>query len=352
MGLTLDNSARAGRRRRRLGFGVKAIATLFAVLGIGHAAHAQTRPAEPRSGGQLINTIVPTNVREMGQGPAIVLIHGLSAAMDWWDPIVSALAEAHRVVTIDLLGHGGTAAPETGYEVANNAALVRQAMEQFGVTSATIVGHSYGGLVATAIAEQFPEVVERLVIMNTPSAAVNPELAEGVPDMPLVGEILAEIMTDDMVRGLLANTFAPGFVIPDAYVADARRLTFAALQQTQAGGEAYRSAMAIHLRVASLPAQPAVLVIMSELDAVVLPTDAALWGAVPNARVEVIPGIGHSPMIEAPARTAELIAAFVAETQLPVADAAPAAPAPEAGAPAVPLAAPIIVAPPARPPAP
>lgn len=308
---------------------------MLAVLG-GHSnASAQIRPAEPRSGGQLITTIVPTNVRDVGEGPAILLIHGLSAAMDWWDPIVPTLAEAHRVITIDLLGHGGTEAPETGYEIANNATLVRQAMTELGVASATVVGHSLGGLVATALAEQFPEAVERLVIMNTPAAEVSPEMAEGVPDMPLVGQVLAEIMTDDMVRNLLAPTFAPGFVIPDAYVADARQLTFPALQQTQQGGEAYRSAMAIHLRLASLPTQPGVLVIMGELDAIVLPTDAALYATVPNARVEIIPGVGHSPMVEAPAATAELIIGFIAETTGPVAEGAAAAPAdvPGGGAP-------------------
>lgn len=306
---------------------------------------AQTRPAEPRTGGQLVTTFVPTNVRDMGAGPAIVLIHGLSAAMDWWDPMLPALTTNFRVITVDLLGHGGTEAPEEGYAIDNQATLVRLAMEQLGVTSATIVGHSMGGQVATAVAELYPEVVERLVLMNTPALDVNPDLAGGVPDLPVVGPIIAEILTDDMIRNTMAATFGPGFVIPDAYVADARQLTFTALQQAQEAGEAYRTAMAINLRLARLPAQPPVLVILSELDGVVLPTDATLYATVPNARVEVIPGIGHSPMIEAPAITAELIAGFINGTLAP-APQAPVAVAPAAAPAAVtPVAAPVIVVP-------
>src|SRR5262249_34806202 len=76
---------------------------------------AQTRAAAPRDGGQIIDAgVTPANVKVEGAGPTIVLIHGFGAAIDWWDNIVPDLAVDHRVIRIDLIGHGGTAAPATG----------------------------------------------------------------------------------------------------------------------------------------------------------------------------------------------------------------------------------------------
>ncbi len=73
---------------------------------------SQTRAAAPRDGGVIIDTpIVPANVKVEGQGPAVLLIHGFGAAIDWWDKIAPGLAANHRVIRVDLIGHGGTAAP-------------------------------------------------------------------------------------------------------------------------------------------------------------------------------------------------------------------------------------------------
>ena len=295
--------------------------SLALILAAAGTADAQPRAAEPRTGGTLIQSLVVANVRDVGEGPAIVLIHGLSAAMDWWDPIIPTLAATHRVIAVDLIGHGGTEAPEAGYEIERHAALVSDLMAQLGVAEATIVGHSLGGQVATALAETYPGLVARLVIMNTPAADVGFDLGERILEMPVVGQLLAELVTDEMVRRLLEPMFAPGVPVPDALVADARQLTFTALQQTQAAGEAYRTAMPIHVRIGRLVEPPPTLVILSELDQIVPLTDTALYATVPAIRVRVLPGIGHSPMIEAPAETAALIAAFIAEPPVLAVDA-------------------------------
>src|SRR5688572_9455025 len=71
-----------------------------------------TRPAAARDGGQLVETpLVTANVKVEGSGPPIVFIHGFGAAIDWWDDIAPDLAKDHRTIRIDLIGHGGTAAP-------------------------------------------------------------------------------------------------------------------------------------------------------------------------------------------------------------------------------------------------
>jgi pimeloyl-ACP methyl ester carboxylesterase len=96
-----------------------------------------------RDGGQIIDTpIVPENVKADGAGPAITLLHGFGAAIDWWDDVAPALATGHRVIRIDLIGHGGTAAPTSGYSIERQAALVSAILEKLGVDRVTFIGHS------------------------------------------------------------------------------------------------------------------------------------------------------------------------------------------------------------------
>jgi pimeloyl-ACP methyl ester carboxylesterase len=76
---------------------------------------SRTRPASPRDGGEIIDTdIEPVNVKVDGDEPPILLLHGFGPAIDWWDDIAPALASHHRVIRLDLIEHGGTAAPTRG----------------------------------------------------------------------------------------------------------------------------------------------------------------------------------------------------------------------------------------------
>jgi pimeloyl-ACP methyl ester carboxylesterase len=107
-------------------------------------------------------------VKVEGAGPAITFIHGFGGAIDWWDDLASELATDHRVIRIDLIGHGGTAAPSSGYAIARQGALVSVILDKLGIDRTTVVGHSMGGEVATALAELRPERIERLIFIDTP----------------------------------------------------------------------------------------------------------------------------------------------------------------------------------------
>jgi pimeloyl-ACP methyl ester carboxylesterase len=82
-----------------------------------------------------------------------------------------ALATDHLVVRIDLIGHGGTAAPGSGYSIERQGALVSAILDQLGVDRVTVIGHSMGGEVATALAELNPERIERLIFIDSPPIA-------------------------------------------------------------------------------------------------------------------------------------------------------------------------------------
>ena len=124
---------------------------------------AKTRPAVARTGGHLIETgVVTANVRVEGEGAPIVLIHGFGAALDWWDAIAPGLARDHKVIRLDLIGHGGTEAPASGYSIERQAALVKAVLDKLGVGRIAVVGHSMGGEVATAFTTLDPSRVERI----------------------------------------------------------------------------------------------------------------------------------------------------------------------------------------------
>src|ERR1700722_825448 len=133
---------------------------------------SRTRPAMARSGGRIVETpVVAANVADAGTGPAIVMIHGFGAAIDWWDEIAPALATDHRVIRIDLIGHGGTAAPASRYTIPRQAELVAAVLDRLGVDRVTVIGHSMGGEVATALAERNPTRISAMILIDSPPTA-------------------------------------------------------------------------------------------------------------------------------------------------------------------------------------
>src|SRR5258708_18420932 len=88
--------------------------------------------------------------------PALLLIHGTGASTAWWDPVVPRLAGAYRVIRVDLLGHGRSSSPAGGYDIPAQARRVGAALDRLGAGRVTVIGHSTGGSVATAPAEQRP----------------------------------------------------------------------------------------------------------------------------------------------------------------------------------------------------
>ena len=103
--------------------------------------------------------------RLAGDGPAVLLLHGIGDSSESWERVMADLARDHTVLAPDLLGHGGSAKPRADYSVAAYANGMRDPLAILGIESATVVGHSLGGGVAAQIAYQYPELCERLVLV-------------------------------------------------------------------------------------------------------------------------------------------------------------------------------------------
>jgi pimeloyl-ACP methyl ester carboxylesterase len=285
----------------------------------------QTKPAEVTvEGGEIIELpggdlqAVESRPPESQarQGSTIVLLHCFTCAIDWWDQMRPQLEGRHRVVAVDLLGHGGSEKPESGYEVTNQADLVAQALGRLGVRDATVVGHSLGGAVAVALAERSPKLVNRLVIIDTSPGEHEGDLGllAKLTFTPVIGEALWRVKTDSATRQGLEVAFAPGFDVPDAFVEDLDRMTFSAYDAADSYDYSADEPLGSRVERTGKP----LLVMMGAEEQIIDDPRAALARYAeedPGATTRLIPRVGHSPNVEAPALTANLVLDFAAAAQ-------------------------------------
>lgn len=246
--------------------------------------------------------------------PPIVLVHCFTCAIDWWDAMVPRLRRTHRVIAVDLLGHGGSEKPTTGYSIENQADLVAEALGRLGVEDATVVGHSLGGPVSIALAEQSPRLVGALVTIDSiPDRSYGDVGFIGeLPFKAVIGETLWRIKPDFTIRDGLQVAFAPGFPVPDRFVEDVKRMTYSSYDGSHDAFDSYTDAEPLPQRAAAT-GKP-VLAVMGAEEQIADDPQAALdaYRSV-GAETELVAGAGHSPNVERPALTAALVLGFAAQ---------------------------------------
>ncbi|MGH2831138.1 MAG: alpha/beta fold hydrolase [Solirubrobacteraceae bacterium] len=109
----------------------------------------------------------PLNVIELGEGPPLVFIHGLIGRWTHWVEQLTAFAPHHRVIALDLPGFGHSPSPSTDrISVPYYARLVAKLLAAIEVDAAAVIGHSMGGFTAVELSINFPQLVERLVLVS------------------------------------------------------------------------------------------------------------------------------------------------------------------------------------------
>ena len=139
------------------------------------AEHFFKTPGEPSA------MLAVMHIVEDGRpgAPALLLIQNAAAPIALWDPAVPSLADAYRVIRADLLGSGRSNSA-AGYDVPAQASRAGAALDGLGASRVTVIGHSSGGMVATALAEQRPGQVAAIVLINT-----GPSPDAKIPDPPV-----------------------------------------------------------------------------------------------------------------------------------------------------------------------
>ncbi|MGW5363273.1 alpha/beta fold hydrolase [Actinopolymorpha pittospori] len=238
--------------------------------------------------------------------PVLLLIHGSASSTSSWDLLVPLLTQSHRVIRIDLLGHGRSAKPAgASYETPDQARRVGAVLDRLGVKQATVVGHSSGGAAATALAEQRPDLVSALVLINA-----GPSLDAFLEPQAGAVEPSQWPPSDEQLRQFASTGFTADYQIPQELVDELRALDYHAFTTAMQGTRAYLEQRALPDRLEGLGLP--LLVIFGADDRRWRSSSAADYLAVPGAKVEMLPGLGHTPILEDPSRTAAPLLAFTA----------------------------------------
>ncbi|MBK8295237.1 MAG: alpha/beta hydrolase [Solirubrobacterales bacterium] len=240
-----------------------------------------------------------------------MVIHGSGGAINWWDDLIPLLSPDHRVIAIDMLGYGGSAKPDSGYSIDSQAGLVAQVLASLSVKNAVAVGHSLGGKVVTALAEQSPDLVAGITIIDTGPDSSYGTLTGGakLAQLPLIGPAMWRVAPDFMIRKNVGQGFAPGYDVPDKYVDDIREMSYPAYHQSFEEQNDYTDEIPLSERLEKT-GKP-LLIIFGAKDQIFSAREAlSAYAAIPGVTTKLIQGSGHSPQIEAPEETAAAINDF------------------------------------------
>jgi pimeloyl-ACP methyl ester carboxylesterase len=286
----------------------------------------EDKPAQVTEPGGRILHLKGGDVQIVDRGPRgaspIVLLHCYTCAIDWWNRMMPLLVRGlpgsggpHRVVAIDLLGFGGSEKPGSGYSMEDQAALVAEALEELGVEDATVVGHSMGGTVATALSALPGSPVRRLVdIDQAPDNGYGDGLGltAELSVLPILGPAIWQIVPDSEIKKGLGKAFAPGYDVPDEFVEEFKRMTYTSYHDGADGEDDYLSDEPLDRRLREIGV-PLMAIFGAEDQIYDAQESLAAFAKVPGARTAMIRGAGHSPDVEKPARTAGLVLEFAAE---------------------------------------
>lgn len=252
----------------------------------------------------------PLNVyaEELGRGPVILLLHGLGGSSYTWRFIAPRLANSHRVIALDMRGFGRSDKPfDNAYSSQDHAAVVRAFIRAAGLRRITLVGHSYGGMVALRLAldrRLEPDRIARLVVMNAP--AYPQPFSSGVSFLrrPVLPYLALLMVPPELTATIAFMMESVGF----DRVTD-RDISIYAEPLSSPGGphaliETARQIVPDDLGsiIARYPSiRVPTLVLWCRTDQVVpLKTGARLAKAIPGARLAVIDGCDHMPTEQAP----------------------------------------------------
>jgi pimeloyl-ACP methyl ester carboxylesterase len=250
--------------------------------------------------------------------PGLLLIHGSAGSLASWDAVVPSLARAFRVIRVDLLGCGRSATPAGGYDIPTQARRVGTALDKLGVNRVTVIGHSGGCTVATALAEQRPGAVAALALIDmgpTPDAKIPERLLTRLLLTQFPGPLLWHLKTEATIRKASRTGFARPVDIPDALIEGLLGMTYRAFAGAMRAPLEYLGHRSLPDRLTALGLP--VLVVFGADDQRWRSSSAAAYRVVPGARVELLPGVGHTPMMEDPQATGKLLLDFAAAAAHP-----------------------------------
>jgi len=263
--------------------------------------------------------------RQAGEGPVLLLLHGIAGSSDTWIPVMELLQRDYTVLAPDFLGHGRSAKPLGDYSLGNHAAGMRDFLDVLGIERATVIGQSFGGGVAMQLAYQFPERCERLVLVDAGGLGREVSWMLRLLTLPAAEYALPAIFSapvrdlGESVLGFLNSRgirHARASEIWRSYASLTESTNRQAFVRTMRavidpGGQSVSALDRLYL-AANMPT----LIVWGERDKIIPLLHAyKAHEAIPNSRLEVMEGAGHYPHVEEPFRFVEILVEFLTTTQ-------------------------------------
>ena len=257
---------------------------------------------------------VRVHLRDTGprDAPAVILLHGFGSSLHTWEAWAHVLEARHRVIRYDQPGAGLTGVDPTGdYSDVRGMQVLLALMDRLGVERADLVGHSMGGRVAWRFAALHPEHVRKLVLVSPDGFASHGIEYNKAPAVPMLFRLVKYVMPKTLFRPNVAAAYGDPSLLTDAVVQryyDLMRAPGVREALVARGEQLVLPEPLPILRTIRAPT----LLLWGEKDAMIPIDNAADYlAALPDARLERLPGIGHVPQEEMPVASAQLVAAFL-----------------------------------------
>jgi pimeloyl-ACP methyl ester carboxylesterase len=253
--------------------------------------------------------------RDEGSGPVVVLLHANYSSLFMWEPWVAALKDRYRVIRVDLPAHGLTGPePNGNYTLERIQQLFERFVDSRNLERFTVVGTSIGGTVAMRYTADHPDRIERLVLISPGSLEPRVRGRKTPAAVPRVADVLGYVLPKSFTRFMLTNDYGDPTRVSESVVdewyemwmREGNRLAMIELLRQYVSGGVEEK-----IRAVSVP----VLLIWGEKNKRV-PVSLAyetrdLLENSPEVRLEILPGIGHMLVQEAPQESAQLIRRYL-----------------------------------------
>jgi pimeloyl-ACP methyl ester carboxylesterase len=264
----------------------------------------------------------PANLVDVGDGPPLVFVHGLSGSWQNWLENIPAFMDDHRVIAVDLPGFGKSPMPREKITISGYGKWLDKLFDALEIEAAAVVGNSMGGFVAAETAIKFPHRVERLVLVSAAGLSIEHQRNDGILRALEVTENLAQFgIAWGLSRADWLTRRPRGRKMLMAFVAAHPEELDPALVSEQLAGAGTPGFVPALDALTSYPIRDRLgdigcptLVVWGPKDMLVPVKDAYEFDAlIPRSRLVIYDDTGHVPMLERPERFNADLRAFLSE---------------------------------------
>ena len=267
-------------------------------------------------------TVNGLNVRYIvrGSGSPVVLIHGVGEFLEVWWQNIRPLSEHYQVYAMDLPGHGLSDKPEIDYDLNFATGFATGFAQALGIGRASLIGHSLGGLVAMSIAINFPDDVDKLILVDSGGLTDEVSLLYRLCCFPLLGELMVEPTIKAGIRhGMKRAFYNPDLVSEEMVDRDYQFMKMPGAKQAMLSiirhgiGLRGPNPEVVMLNKLHLIKSPTLLIHGAQDKFIPLKYARRAYKLIPNAELKVIEECGHCPYIEKASEFNEAVLAFLGD---------------------------------------